>query len=230
VQREREVEQIPTYTLEASFSELLTAFRFVPFGNPGSDAESLGNKIDIWKKIVDVQQHFNDLEMRIRNFAITLLGVLFGAAGLSLSRDITIQFGRLDVPVGVVLLLAALFTWAAFYFMDRHWYHRLLYGAVKHAEKVENAIKGQIPEIALTDSIRKESAIKFLGLKVRSTGKIDLFYGVGAGAIVLTIAILLLTAEIAPKSGGGQAAKPGAASDQVEVEDQRGPAEPRAMP
>ena len=31
-------------------------------------------QIEIWKKIVDVQQHFNDLELRIRNFALIVTG------------------------------------------------------------------------------------------------------------------------------------------------------------
>ena len=28
--------------------------------------------VEIWKKVIDVQQHFNDIELRIRNMAITL--------------------------------------------------------------------------------------------------------------------------------------------------------------
>jgi hypothetical protein len=69
---------------------------------------NLAERIDIWKKVVDVQQHFNDLEMRIRNFAITILGALFGAASLALSRDVKIQFEGMNLPLGLFLLLAAL--------------------------------------------------------------------------------------------------------------------------
>jgi hypothetical protein len=36
--------------------------------------------IEAWKQTIQVQQHFNDLELRIRNYAITLLGALFGVA------------------------------------------------------------------------------------------------------------------------------------------------------
>jgi hypothetical protein len=105
----------------------------------------LAERIDIWKKVVDVQQHFNDLEMRIRNFAITILGALFGAASLALSRDVKIQFEGMNLPLGLFLLLAALLTWIGFWFMDRHWYHRLLYGAVQQGMKVEESIKSASP-------------------------------------------------------------------------------------
>jgi phosphoglycolate phosphatase-like HAD superfamily hydrolase len=233
VERERELEHRhvnPTHTLERSFSELFTMFRFVSFNNHADDTEGLKNKIEIWKKVVDVQQHFNDLEMRIRNVAVTILGALFGAAGLALSRDVTLEIGGLLVPLGVILLLAALLTWAAFYFMDRHWYHRLLYGAVKHERKIEDAIKGRIPEITLTESIGEESPIRFRGSKIHSTAKIDLFYGVGAGAIVLTVAILLFTAETGPESSGGQATGPGGGNGQMAAEGQRAPATQKAAP
>jgi hypothetical protein len=60
--------------------------------------------------------------------------------------------------------------------MDRHWYHRLLYGAVKHGQMIENKVKDEYPEIALTDSIGKESPLTFLGREIHSTQKIDGFY------------------------------------------------------
>jgi hypothetical protein len=158
--------------------------------------ENLTERIEIWKKVVDVQQHFNDLEMRIRNFAVTILGALFGAAGLALSRDIKIDVGGVDFPLGLFFLLAALVTWSAFWFMDRHWYHRLLYGAVKHGMKVENSIKMAVPEIALTQSIGEESPIQLRAWKIRSPAKINIFYGVGALAVIIAIVALSLTANL----------------------------------
>jgi hypothetical protein len=37
-------------------------------------------QVEIWKKTVDVQQHFNDLELRIRNFALAVLGAFWHLA------------------------------------------------------------------------------------------------------------------------------------------------------
>ncbi|WBO58039.1 hypothetical protein GT370_12285 [Acidocella sp. MX-AZ03] len=41
-------------------------------------------QIEIWKKIVDVQQHFNDLELRIRNFALIITGAFLGMGDMRL--------------------------------------------------------------------------------------------------------------------------------------------------
>lgn len=43
--------------------------------------ENLKLKIDIWKTVVDVQKHFNDLEMKVRNFGILILSAFIGAIG-----------------------------------------------------------------------------------------------------------------------------------------------------
>lgn len=40
--------------------------------------ENLKLKIDIWKTVVDVQKHFNDLEMKVRNFGILILSAFIG--------------------------------------------------------------------------------------------------------------------------------------------------------
>jgi hypothetical protein len=131
--------------------------------------------------------------MRIRNFAITIFGAFFGAVGLSLSRDVDVEVGSISFPLGLVLLVVALLTWASFWFMDRHWYHRLLYGAVRQGMIVEGSIRSAIPEIALTERIGEESPLRLWGIRIRSPQKIDLFYGAGGLAIVIAIVALLAT-------------------------------------
>lgn len=41
-------------------------------------------QIEIWKKIVEVQQHFDDLELRIRNFALIVTGAFLGLGGYAI--------------------------------------------------------------------------------------------------------------------------------------------------
>jgi FMN phosphatase YigB (HAD superfamily) len=64
-----------SHALEANFGELLAMFTFTPFLS--TSRENLSLVLDIWKKTVDVQQHFNDLELRIRNYALTVLAALW---------------------------------------------------------------------------------------------------------------------------------------------------------
>jgi hypothetical protein len=75
--------------------------------------------------------------------------------------------------------------------MDRFWYHRLLYGAVKQGARVEAALKDILPEIQLTKSIGDESPLRFSifgkTFSVHSTHKMDVFYGIGGLCIVVII-------------------------------------------
>lgn len=48
-----------------------------------NEKSSTAKSIGIWEKVIDVQMHFNDLCLRVRNFAVSLLGVLLGAAAIS---------------------------------------------------------------------------------------------------------------------------------------------------
>jgi len=38
----------------------------------------------VWKTTVGVQQHFKDIELRIRNYAITVMGAFLGVAARNL--------------------------------------------------------------------------------------------------------------------------------------------------
>jgi hypothetical protein len=62
--------------------------------------------------------------------------------------------------------------------------------------KVEASIKLAIPEVTLTESIGKASPLRWGRIKIRSTVKINIFYGIGGLAIVLAIAALLFTANL----------------------------------
>ena len=153
---------------------------------------SISDRISIWEKIVDVQQHFNDIELRIRNFAITLVAAILSLAAVSIKDYLTvILFGR-NVPVSAILALVAFFIWLAFYLMDRHWYHRLLYGAVKHGERIEKQLANILPEIQLTKTISETSPLIICNKKLRSTTKMDIFYSfIGLGLLILTIIFYL---------------------------------------
>jgi low temperature requirement protein LtrA len=47
--------------------------------------------IDVWKAIVSVQQHFNDIEMRIRSIFITVLLALFASIGFLLDKHLSLE-------------------------------------------------------------------------------------------------------------------------------------------
>ena len=53
-----------------------------------SDDDKVPFYLDMWKQTVTVQQHFNDIEWRIRGLALTVLTFALGAAGVA-SKDST---------------------------------------------------------------------------------------------------------------------------------------------
>lgn len=151
--------------------------------------------IDIWKTSIDVQQHFNDLELRIRNFAVTLLVAIVGATAFSLKERYVVSMGGISFPLAAAVLCAGIIGWLAFYFMDMHWYHRLLLGSVKHTLKIEKERAVTKPELGLSRAIGDESPWPLWGLfKIHSSEKITLFYAAGLAVLsILTLMVMIAT-------------------------------------
>ena len=157
--------------------------------------------IEVWKTTIEVQEHFNTIEMQIRNLAITVLTAALGAAVLidnQTQSAITAAttagkptlpppqisiFGANFSPESMIIF-AGLVGWLCFYFMDRFWYHRLLQSAVEHGRAIENKLSTSFPYIDLSNQIKQGSPLKIGRFKIHSESKIDLFY--------LVIALLLL--------------------------------------
>jgi hypothetical protein len=150
--------------------------------------------LEVWKKTVDVQMHFNDLELRLRNVAMTVLAALFAAAGFSMKESLHLDLLGRDVSLTGLVFVAAVIIWFAFYGMDRWWYHRLLKGAVDHGSKIEAALRAYVPEIDLGGEIGRASAVHVGTRKIRSDHKMDIFYG----AIVVILILAATTAFVQP--------------------------------
>lgn len=156
---------------------------------PGSEYSQL---IDIWKKSVEVQQHFNELELQIRNFAVTLLVAVLGATAFALKEHYVITVFNINMSLAAGVCLAGIPGWLGFYFMDRHWYHRLLVGSVKQTVVIENRLKDTIPEIGLSKAIGDASPWNLGPFEIHSSEKIDIFYSVGLSVFIALTCLLLL--------------------------------------
>jgi len=161
---------------------------YVPSSPIVTDGDKLVSfAVDAWKTTVSVQQHFNDLELRVRNFAITFITAVLGLVGLALKDD-----PRSLLPWA--LLAIGIIGWLAFYVMDRWWYHRFLEGAGQHAGNVEKwlvAATGTGTHLFhLSETIKDKSAVRIMNREVHSRHRIDLFYcAVVAAALVLAIVL-----------------------------------------
>src|SRR5262245_5945713 len=151
--------------------------------------------IEIWKTAVEVQQHFNDIEMKIRGLFITITVAIAAAQGFLLEKRLSFPLGSVTILYATSLPLLGVVAAYLFYFMDRYWYHRLLIGAVKHAEMIEEKYKVELPELGLGAKISERSPVQlrsWVGRKIanrvvshdeykrtgllHSDAKIELFY------------------------------------------------------
>jgi cobalamin synthase len=156
------------------------------------DAELLEQRVEMWKQTVETQQHFNDLELRIRNLCVTLVGAMFGAVGLSAKNAVNVQLLGQPVPFAALIACASIPIIGAFWLMDRG-YHRLLYAAVEHGRAIERKLEALVPESGLAERIKALSPIPFFGNKFDSRMRLDTFY-----FLLVCIAVLALTGLIAP--------------------------------
>ncbi len=160
--------------------------------------------LDAWKKAVDVQQHFNDLDLRVRNLAMTLLGTAIGALGVASVAGGAGGSGQQAGAAGAVatlrvpLLVGVLALVWAFYIMDRWWYHRLLNGAVAEGGRLEESLTEQGIKVELGHAISKASPIKVRGYVIPSDNKIDFFYLILASVVLVVLADLTVQGWFVP--------------------------------
>jgi hypothetical protein len=166
-----------------------------------SDEELLKLQVEAWKTTVGVQQHFNDIELKIRGLAITVLTAVLAAAAVAIKDGTRVKILGGHVNLGAVIFFIGFVAWMLFYFVDQIWYHRLLMGAVFHAQTLEDLMASTLPGIGLTHRISLESPhqVTVLFGKIRvwnlhSKQKMKVFY--------FTIAVLLVALVVLTTLGG----------------------------
>jgi hypothetical protein len=151
-----------------------------------SDAAERSFAVEVWKQTVAVQMHFNDICMKIRNFAITLLAGVVGLTAYSAKDAVSIHVFSREVPIGALICFGGLIGWVAFWAMDRHWYHVFLVAAGKHASNIEGRWRSAYPELQLSSQIGEDSR-RMVGTWVFHSGRrLSVFYLVGAGVLLFT--------------------------------------------
>ena len=98
----------------------------------------------------------------------------------------------LEVSIAGLVVVSAIFPLAAFYFMDRLWYHRLLDGSVYAGIEAETALKDLGYKVDLGSKIKEHSPFKLWPTKkmIRSATKMDLFYAILAGSLLVVAGFL----------------------------------------
>lgn len=180
-------------------------------------SDDIPSQVEVWKKIVEVQQHFNDLELRIRNFTLVLTGAFIGLGGYTIKDGGSVMLFGVRISVAGLVVCSSLLPLLAFYLMDRLWYHRLLFGAVSAGYPVEGRLRDLGLKIDLVGEISRASPFQFFGRAVHSKHKMDGFYGILALGI-LALSLILgfgVTPVPSPAAPRAQVAAPTAPHVQV---------------
>lgn len=109
---------------------------------PSSSEPSEADKdryIEIWKKAVETQMHFNEMSGKSRQLGLTFVAASLGVAVVMIARgdDFALSIWSWQVHVGVLLMLAGLLALWGVRGLDLNVYHRMLRGAVTFGEDFE---------------------------------------------------------------------------------------------
>jgi len=197
--------------------------------------------VAIWKTVVEVQQHFNDISMRIRSMFVTILLALFASIGFMLNKKYDLPLGGVKIQFAVLIPLFGVIGTYLFYFIDRYWYHRLLNGAVKHGLEIEKMHQEKLPELALTTAIGAESPYEPKGVayalarvivedasfkdtgRLHSSGKIQFFY---KSVMLLLLFVAIVLSVLGGVSLNKGIAEPGGETTTEQVSKAKSPAGP----
>jgi hypothetical protein len=157
---------------------------------PEYQEQILSAYIEVWKTTVGTQQHFNDLELRIRNLAITVLGAILSGAALTLKDRVSVGIYGRPVLVAVPLVMVGMMIWLVFYGVDRYWYHPLLIGSVVFGLDTERRLRQLGVHVALTQTIGDFSPLRFKKTQIPSPNKMDWFYFLVVSTLLLLIGFL----------------------------------------
>lgn len=157
-------------------------------------------RIEIWKVSQETLQHFNSLQLQLRNFALTVFVAMLTGAGFALKERLFL--GTTEVRLGPLAFwicgIGAFVTYG-FYVMDRG-YHALLKGANDKLQETEKLLNPELPEAGLATSVtNKSNEGKILLWKNSSTHRLRFFYSmqwiVFAAAGVASFFIATIGAE-----------------------------------
>ena len=123
------------------------------------DSDERKNIIEIWKAVVEVQQHFNEIEMKVRGLFVTMVVAIAAAQGFLIEKKLSVPFGSFTIMYATFMPLLGILATYLFYFMDRYWYHRLLMGSILHGGSIEKKYESEIPELGLGSKISEQSPV-----------------------------------------------------------------------
>jgi hypothetical protein len=112
-------------------------------------SERLRGRVEYWKQIAAIQIHFNDMCIRTRWLGLTAIATLVAAAAIAEKEDIRFSLsGEWMIGLPSVLMTISLMLLTALWFLDIHYYYKMLIASVEYGERFEKQI---IPDLQVDD-------------------------------------------------------------------------------
>ena len=158
----------------------------------GDSTEETKLILEEWKTVIQTQMHFNDMLMKMRTTAVSVVLAVFGAAAYSLQYDkLYLTISSYSFHASVLIMVFGLGMLAGVFSLDYFYYYKMLLGAVKRGYEIDEAYKNKRVDnckiFGMTTMIRDA-----IGKPGKSKYVIWLFYGlVFALGIAFIVGILL---------------------------------------
>ena len=152
----------------------------------GNASNKETNFIAIWSKCIDIQMHFNSLNLTIKSLAITGFTFFISGIGYLYKEKVYLE----EVNVLMWFSLMGVLIIFLFYFIDRYWYHQYLKATSAHIEYIENQdiLDNDLRSaLNVSQKIAEESKKPINGILLNSRKRTNLFY------IILIIPFIIIS-------------------------------------
>jgi hypothetical protein len=104
-------------------------------------SERLRGRVEYWKQIASIQIHFNDMCIRTRWLGLTAIATLVAAAAIAEKENIRFSLPcEWSIGLPSILMLISLMLLLALWFLDIHYYYKMLIASVEYGERFEKQI------------------------------------------------------------------------------------------
>jgi len=158
--------------------------------------------LEEWKTVIQTQMHFNELLMKMRTTAVSIVLAVFGAAAYSLQYErLFLRVNDYSFHASVFIIASGLGMLAGVFGLDYFYYYKMLLGAVKRGDEIDEAYKNRRVDnrkiFGMTTMIHDA-----IGKRGKSKQPIWAFYGIVFGlGIVFRVVVLLGYAPTSSSSG-----------------------------
>jgi uncharacterized membrane protein YwzB len=160
-------------------------------GKNSNSTEETKLILEEWKTVIQTQMHFNEMLMKMRTTAVSIVIAVFSAAAYSLQYDkLYLTIRGCSFHASVLIITFGLGMLVGVFVLDYFYYYKMLLGAVERGYQIDRAYKDKLIDGAKMFGLSTEIR-KAIGKPHLSKFYVWTFYGlVFALGIIFVIGIL----------------------------------------